>query len=66
MQSCISDDAINEKNADSIWTRLLWGGNGRLFMDFRNLMSSSCQGGDPCPVLLNFKLLINLLAFNSS
>ena len=43
-----------------------WGGNGCLFMDIKDLMSSSCQRGDPCPVLLKFELLINLSTFNSN
>jgi hypothetical protein len=29
-------------------------------------MTSSRQQGDPCPALLEFELLINLSAFNSS
>jgi len=58
IQSCTSNDAINKENTDSMWTRPSQGGNCRLFMDFRDPMSSSCQRGDPCPVLFKFKLLI--------
>jgi hypothetical protein len=65
MQSCTSNNVINKENADLMWTCPSRGGNGRLFMDFKDLMSSSCQRGDPCPVLFKFKLLINLSAFNS-
>jgi hypothetical protein len=43
-----------------MWTRPSWGGNGRLFMDFKDMMLSSCQLGDPCPTLLKFKLLIKI------
>ena len=38
----MSDDGINKENADLIWTRPSRDDNGRLFMDFRDLMSSSC------------------------
>ena len=66
MQSCTSNNVINKENADLMWTHPSRGGNGHLFMDFRDPMSSSCQRGDPCPVLFKFELLINLSAFNSS
>ena len=66
MQSCANNDVINKKNTDSMWTRPSRGGNGYLFMDFRDMMSSLCQQGDPCLVSLKFELLINLLAFKSS
>ena len=66
MQSCTSNNVINKENADLMWTHPSRGGNGHLFMDFRDPMSSSCQRGDPCPVLFTFELLINLSAFNSS
>ena len=66
MQSCTSNDIINKENADLMWTHLSRGGNGCLFMDFRDPMSSSCQRGDPCLVLFKFEFLINLSAFNSS
>jgi hypothetical protein len=66
MQSCTNNNVINKENADLMWTRPSRGGNGRLFIDFRDLMSSSCQRGDPCPILFKFELLINLSAFNSS
>jgi hypothetical protein len=42
MQSCANDDAINKENADSIRTRPSRGVNGRLFMDFKDMMSLSC------------------------
>jgi hypothetical protein len=60
MQSCTRGDVINKENADSMWTCLLRGGNGCLFMDFRDPISSPCQQKDPCRVLLKFELLINL------
>jgi len=66
MQSCIRGDVINKENADSIWTCLSRGGNGSLFMDFRDPISSSCQQRDPCRVLLKFEILINLSTFNSN
>jgi hypothetical protein len=61
-----SNNVINKENIDLMWTRPSRCGNGCLFMDFRDPISSSCQQGDPCSVLYKFELLINLSAVNSS
>jgi len=45
MQLCASDDAIKKENADSMWTRPSRGGNGRLFMDFRDLSCHHANEG---------------------
>jgi hypothetical protein len=45
MQSCASDDAMKKENVDSMWTRPSQGGNGRLFMDFRDLSHHHANEG---------------------
>jgi hypothetical protein len=66
MKLCKNVDVINKKNACSMWTHHSWGDNSCLYIDFGNLMSSSCQWKDPCPVLHKLELLISLSTFISN